>query len=103
MDNEGQREPDLLFRYRDARIIVLSDNTVTYEVTEEGKLKTHWCSYYKKDRMSLEKAIKTDCYVNLLVGRYIVPTNTKEEQKKYGTKNRADDILEQIWRMHSGK
>jgi len=92
---DQRRKPDLLFRYSQAKIIVLGDNTITFEVTERGSQRSRWCVYYQHQKKVLEEAIRCDSFVNLLVARYIV-----KEGPEPDADSRIDDILENVWIIH---
>jgi len=87
------KEPDLLFRYRQARIKTVSTagdaSTITFSIIENGKEKDRWC-LFQADRWDkdVRKAIEKDCMVNLLIGRYII---------QEGEKSRLEDYLEDLW------
>lgn len=93
-----EKEPELFFRYREARIIVMSSNTITYRSKNvSGKEEDHWCFYELKSKKMIEEAIKSDGRVNILIARYFLPDTNKDSETKY----RTEDWLHQIWRIMS--
>ena len=83
-------EPEVFFRYRNAKLNILGDDTITFEITDVDKILTHWCFYPENLKQTLFKAIQNDKPTNMLVGRYFV-----EPQET--SKVTVIDYLEEVW------
>jgi len=69
------------FRYRNARVKSISQETVTFIITDiRDRKEEKWCFYDDTQRKTLLKAIRADIPLNILISRLLVEVS-KDHKK----------------------
>lgn len=94
---EVEPKPDTIFRYNEAKLIIVNfagkASTITFEISRKGRLEEHWC-FYDEEMFGAElyKALIGDWTLSLVVGRCFIESENKDE-------GHNEDRLMQLWRI----